>query len=176
MIINPFIEIEPKEKEWILSDYLHRQRYIINRKTIIVIIDFIQGNKMSKKVKELLIKRGILVDEDDAEVKYFYDIKKSWEKYGWIESFKYHIATLDYPFQGNLKKASLKMEQYQLEEADNLREKQYSPEKILKIYSLPKVKREQKSRFEASLEDSFKRKLFRMLSMTWTNVKYLDTK
>lgn len=171
MIINPFIEIEPKEKEWILSDYLHRQRYIINRKTIIVIIDFIQGNKMSKKVKELLIKRGILVDEDDAEVKYFYDIKKSWEKYGWIESFKYHIATLDYPFQGNLKKASLKMEQYQLEEADNLREKQYSPEKILKIYSLPKVKREQKSRFEASLEDSFKRKLFRMLSMTFGYVQ-----
>lgn len=134
MIVNPFIEFKPNrldKKEWLIIDYYSKRKLYVKESIIKNIIKFskskeINYEKNNEKLINNLMNLGLIIDEEDEDIKYFLDLKSMWEKYNWDEAFKYHISSIDYEFEGNRDRSIMKMKSYSEAERDDYRTKEYS--------------------------------------------------
>lgn len=138
MIVNPFLEFEPvlgEENYFYIHDYMNKKRLKINLKTLIKIIELSSVKIEKEEVNSTFLENNIVIDEKNDYIQYLLNEKKKWEKYNWKESFKYHLSTLNYKFEGDLEKSNDVMIEYSNTESDSLRTKNYNYEVS---YKLPK--------------------------------------
>ena len=119
MFLNPFIEIRTVKSgninEYFLMDYLNRKKYSIDKNLFLFICQLSEKQEYeilksnNNEIVSLLIKKKILLTNKDDKLISLMKMKERWSQFNWEESFKYHISTLYYPFEGNLETASKPM-------------------------------------------------------------------
>lgn len=180
MFLNPFIEIRTVKSgninEYFLMDYLNRKKYSIDKNLFLFICQLSEKQEYeilksnNNEIVSLLIKKKILLTNKDDKLISLMKMKERWSQFNWEESFKYHMSTLDYPFEGNLETASNIMKNYGEIEKDNLRDKKYLDTK----YSLMDVKKFEKGKLNYETFQNInvtKEKLLLLLSFAFGFVK-----
>ncbi|MFX3673883.1 MAG: SagB/ThcOx family dehydrogenase [Paenisporosarcina sp.] len=177
MLMNEFLEFEPTESNevFFIYDYFKRKKYKISNELFEFIIDLNleEISEIDEESIKICYELGILIDPDEKYNEYL-QLKEEWEKYGWREALKYHVATLDYPFRGERDMGIEVMLKYSKTEKDQLRKKSYSM--IYKEYDLDEYDKE-----DLSSDFLTKGKLFLMLKYTLgysneINVQWTETK
>ncbi|GIH08207.1 hypothetical protein Rhe02_62740 [Rhizocola hellebori] len=148
--LNPAVRLIPPSEvigdHWMAENLLERKRYKVSRRTAATLAAACRPQDpemLAKRLAEVdtsgesvwvwekliasLCERGLIVDaatiDDDPQLAWFVNLRKSWSRFGWHEAAEYHALSFDYPCMDYSEAAAFladqaRMRGYQADEPD----------------------------------------------------------